>query len=142
MIFAVFWENPAVVGLIIALPASILGYLGYRRSRGVDEAAKQAGDATRNATSIGQVVDGLNSVIAAVQSDNVDLRNEVKSLKHTVEEIRDRLDAVEKANTDLRTRERELERENGVLRAENQALKVEVQELRARIDELERANGR
>lgn len=143
-----FWENPAVVGLIIAIPASILGYLGYRRSRRVDEVAKQAGMADSHATSIGQVVDGLNKVIAAVQSDNHDLRKEVLELRatvdplrKTVEEIRARLDLVETGNIDLRAKNRELERENSVLHAENEAFKIEIATLKARIDELERVNG-
>lgn len=136
-----FWENPAVVGVIIAIPATILGYLGYRRARGVDEVAKQAGIATTHATSIGQVVDGLNKVIANVQSDNNDLRKEVLALRTTVEEIRTRLDLVESGNVDLRAKNLVLERENGVLHAENEAFKIEIAALKARIEELERANG-
>lgn len=141
MLLTSFWQNPAVVGIIIALPATALGYLGYRRSLGLDRVAEQAGMATTNAASIGQVVDGLNKVIVAVQSDNSDLRKEVLALRATVDEIRARLDAVETGNIDLRAKNQELERENGALHAENEALRVEVDALRARIDELERNNG-
>lgn len=136
-----FWQNPAVVGLIIALPASILGYLGYRRSRGIDEAAKQAGIATGHAASIGQVVDGLNGVIAVLQEDNKVLRADIFALRKGVELCQARLDVVETGNLDLRAKNRELEREIGVLHAENEALKVENQNLKARIGELEKANG-
>lgn len=141
MLAASFWQNPAVVGLILAIPATLLGYLGYRRSKGIDEVAKQAGIASTNATSIGQVVDGLNTVIAAVKGDNDDLRKEVLALRKTVDEIRARLDAVEAGNIDLRAKNRELERENVTLHAENEILKIEIEALKARISELEKANG-
>lgn len=140
-LFAVFWENPAVVGLIIAIPATALGVVGYLRSRKLDEVAEQAGIATTHTNSIGQVIGGLNSVITAVQSDNDDLRAEVMALRKTVDEIRTRLDAVEAGNVDLRAKNRELEREIGVLHAENEALKIENLGLKTRIDELERSNG-
>lgn len=128
---AVWYENPAVVGLIIAIPATVLGYLGYRRSQGVDEATKQAGIAAGQATSIGQVVEGLNSVIANVQGDNEVLRREVI-------DIRGRLDAIEAGNVDLRAKNIELTHEISVLHDENDALKIENGTLKDRIGELEK----
>lgn len=77
MIFSVFWENPAVVGLILAIPSAVLGYLGYRRSRAIDEATEEAVTATGHVVSIQQVIDGLNGVIAALQADNKVLREDV-----------------------------------------------------------------
>lgn len=141
MISAAFWENPAVVGLIIAIPGAILGYLGYRRSLKVDEAAKQAGIATSQGISVGQAVDGLNKVIAALQEDNKVLRDDVKDLRAGVELIQARLDVVESGNLDLVAKLREAEREIAVLHAENEALKVENQKLKERISGLEKANG-
>lgn len=110
MIFSPIWENPAVVGLILAMPATALGYLGYRRSRGVDEVAKQAGLASSQSTSVGQAIDGLNRVIDALQHDNKVLRDELILLKQGVELVQARLDVVEKENARL---ERELAKING-----------------------------
>lgn len=94
MIFATdLWTNPAFVGLVIALPATAIGYLGYRRSRNLDRVAEQAGIATTNVTSIGQVVDGLNKIIVNLQEDNEDLRGEVISLRERLDALSARLDA-------------------------------------------------
>lgn len=141
ILLAEFWENPAVVGLVLAIPATVLGYLGYRRSLKVDEAAKQAGIATSQSVSVGQAVDGLNRVIAALQEDNEILRKDVKDLRAGVELIQARLDVVESGNLDLVAKLRETERENVILHAENEALKLKIEKLEARIDELERGNG-
>lgn len=77
---AAWMENPAVVGLIVAIPSGILGYLGYRRSRHVDAVAEQAGVQSSQSTSIGQVVDGLNALVGNLQEDNRALRDHVKEL--------------------------------------------------------------
>lgn len=141
MILAVFWENPAIVGLIIAIPATALGYLGYRRSLGLDKVAEQAGIATTHANSIGQVVDGLNRVIIVLQEDNKILRGDIADLRQGVELVQARLDLVEAGNIDLEAKNRVLEREIVVLHAENEALKIENRDLKVRIGELEKANG-
>lgn len=119
MIATAFWENPAVVGLVIAIPATILGYLGYRRSRDMDAAAKQAG-----------VVGGWNDFIKTVQDDNRSLREEVKG-------IRARLDAIETGSDALRVENRALRQENADLHAEVAENKAEIERLKARISELE-----
>lgn len=93
------WTNPAFVGLVIALPATAIGYLGYRRSRNLDRVAEQAGIATTNVTSIGQVVDGLNKVIDNIRTDNDDLRKEIRELRQTVRELNRRIDELERMKT-------------------------------------------
>lgn len=65
-----FWENPAVVGLILALPATALGYLGYRRSLPLDKAV------TKTANNEGHI-----GLISALQADNQDLREELRALR-------------------------------------------------------------
>lgn len=126
----VWYENPAIVGLIIAVPSAVLGYLGFRRSQAVDESTKQAGIATGQSIWMGQV-----------QDDNKTLRDEVRELRQTVASIQARLDAVEAGSTDLRAQNRELRREIGLLHDENEALKIENAGLKTRIGELERVNG-
>lgn len=93
------WQHPAVIGLLIGLPSSALGYLVYRRSRDVDKVAEQAGIATGQRESIGQVVDGLNKIITALQQDNALLREEVVAGRkdiaaclHNVTELRKQVD--------------------------------------------------
>lgn len=130
-----FWQNPAVVGLILAIPGAIFAYLAYRRSLRVDKAAEQAGLANIHGNEIGQIIAGLNNVITAVQSDNDDLRE-------AVGKISTRLDIVESGNIDLRAKLRESERENSVLHGENEAFKIEIAALTKRIAELEKNNGR
>jgi len=129
---------PALIGLIIAIPSAALGYLGYRRSMRVDKVAEQAGIATTHATSIGQVVDGLNKLTANLQSDNEILRQQVVEIRLAVERCQARIDAVEEGNVDLRAENRQLKHENELLHAEIKALHVENEELKARIAELEK----
>lgn len=106
MILSVFWENPAVVGLILAVPATALGYLGYRRSLSVDKATAKAAN---NAGHVG--------LITALQADNQDLRDELRllrgdyaALREGVELCQRRLDRVERENARLLA---ELGRGNG-----------------------------
>lgn len=96
------WQHPAVIGLLVGLPSSALGYMVYRRSRDVDDVAEQAGIATGQRESIGQVVDGLNRIITALQDDNGLLRKEVISGRtdidvclRNVSELRKRVDELE-----------------------------------------------
>lgn len=112
-----FWENPAVVGLILAIPTVALAYIGYRRSIPRDKAAAQVG-----------VDAGHIGLITALQADNQDLRDELRALRgeHAAEvralrkdyaDLREglglvqaRLEVVEAENARL---ERELAKING-----------------------------
>lgn len=131
MILAPFWENPAVVGLIIAMPATVLGYLGWLASKGRDEAVKEAGLASGQAVWIGQV-----------QDDNRELRQRVDALEA-------RLGAVEAGSSELQDKNRKLEVENAGLRtsmadaeAKIKELEAENKTLKARVEGLEnKANG-
>lgn len=105
-----FWSHPAVVGLLVGFPSVLLGYLIYRRSVRADEVAAQAGIASTQATSIGQVVDGLNKIIENLREDNDDLRGDVALLRERVEALAGRLDAIRALNIELRERISELEK--------------------------------
>lgn len=124
ILITVWYENPALVGLIIGAPMAILGFLGWMASKDRDEAVKEAGIASGQAVWIGQV-----------QEDNRELRERVGTLE-------ERLDAVEAGSNDLRDKNRDLESENAKLHAEIEELRAENVTLKARIDELEeKANG-
>lgn len=127
MILAMFWENPAVVGVIIAIPATAAAVLGYRRSLPVDKAVKQVGEMA-----------GHIGLITALQADNLVLRGEYAALQEDNKVLRGELTALRNEVAALR---RDQEREIAVLHSENEALKVENQKLKVRISELEKANG-
>jgi hypothetical protein len=101
---ASFWQHPAVIGVLVGLPSLALGLLVYQRSRDVDEVAEQAGIATAQRESIGQVVDGLNRIIGNLQIDNEFLRKEVAAGRADIA-------AIQKLTSELRTRVYELEGE-------------------------------
>lgn len=81
-------ENPALwVALVAAVPSAALGLLGYRRSQRNDEVAEQAGIATSQHSSIGQVVDGLDRLVENLQEDNRALREHVRELNVKLDRI-------------------------------------------------------
>jgi hypothetical protein len=68
-------NSALVLALVAAFPSLLLGYLAYKRAQKVDAIAEQAGIATVESGTIGQVIDGLNRLIANLQTDNEVLRN-------------------------------------------------------------------
>ena len=74
------WTNPAFVGLVVAIPSLLLGYLAFKQSQKVDATVAQAGIATVESGTIGQVIDGLNKLVSNLQADNSVLRGIVESL--------------------------------------------------------------
>lgn len=93
IILASLFENPAVVGVIVAIPATAIGYIGYRRSVHNDKVAEEAAIATTQNTSIGQVIDGLNTIVFNLREDNKALREswreDVRELNLKVDELVD-----------------------------------------------------
>lgn len=77
----------ALIGLIAGVPSVAIAYLAYRRSQRVDTVAEQAGIATRDTTSIQQVVDGLNTLVQNLQEDNQVLRAKVLALEESLDRI-------------------------------------------------------
>jgi hypothetical protein len=88
-------ENPAIVGLIVGLPAFILGCLAYLRSRNVDAVAEQAGAASHDIEQVGQVIDGLNKLIANLQEDNKNLRLDILDLRLKMKDMGAIIDVLE-----------------------------------------------
>lgn len=82
-------DNPAIIGLIVAIPSFTLGYLGYRRSVKVDKAAEKSGEASASTAAVGQVIQGLNSLIDSLQEDNALLRESVAGLSIRLKQVTD-----------------------------------------------------
>lgn len=80
------WSNPIIVGVVVAIPSFILGYLGYLRSIKSDKVAEDSTIASTNTAAINQVIDGLNNLIDGLQEDNKDLRESVISLSVKLKE--------------------------------------------------------
>lgn len=114
-----WYDNPAIVGLIIAAPASILGFLGWWRSRGMDEAAKVVAVEAERTTRGAEAREDLESIIDNLQADNKVLRDHQTRMEQRIEAIQERLDEI---------------------RAENRALRLENEKMERRIAEIE--NGR
>lgn len=72
--------NQAWVGLIIAIPSSILGYLAYRRSRKVDAISAQAGAVSETREGTAQIIAALNALLDQVQEDNVTFRDDLRRM--------------------------------------------------------------
>lgn len=89
------WESPAVVGLIVGAPMAILGFLGWWRSRGMDAEAKEEAEERYKAANVNQVIKGLESVIKALQDDNLVLRG-------TTQRLEERIDKLEREIRELR----------------------------------------
>lgn len=81
-----FWSNPIVIGIVVAIPSSILGYLGYKRSVKSDKVAADSTIASTHAAAINQVIDGLNKLIDGLQEDNKELRSSILSLSIKLKE--------------------------------------------------------
>lgn len=105
-----FFAQPAVVGLLVGLPSALLGYLVYRRSVRSDDVAAQAGIASTQVTSIGQVVDGLNKIIENQRTDIADLRGEAILLRERIESVAGRLDTARAQILELKEQISELEK--------------------------------
>lgn len=78
----------------IGLPATILGYLAYRRSRRVDAVAEQSGAVTETRAGTEQIIQGLNDLIDNLQTDNKTFRDDIRYLTLRLDTIaaeRDRL---------------------------------------------------
>lgn len=79
------FNNPIVVGLAIGFPASVLGYLAYRRTIKLDRAAAASAVATTQSDAVKQVIEGLNTINENLQEDNEVLRQNLKELGKLLE---------------------------------------------------------
>lgn len=71
-------EN-VIVGVVVGVPATVIGVLGYRRSKQADEAAEESG-------TIAQIISGLNVLVANYRTDNAELRERMAGLEQCYEE--------------------------------------------------------
>jgi len=94
-VLAVWYDNPAVVGLIVGAPMAILGFLGWWRSRGMDAAATKVATESFQAGRVKEVVEGLQAVIEALQEDNKYLRNTQDRLRERIEKLEGRIREIE-----------------------------------------------
>lgn len=79
--------NQLWMGLGLAIPATVLGVLGYQRSRKVDAVSAQSGVASDSREGTAQVIAGLNSLIDQLQEDYTGARADIKALKERVEAV-------------------------------------------------------
>lgn len=90
--------NEIIVACIAAVSAGIPTYFGYWRSKGMDEATKQEAKETGHTAHMSTVVDGLESVIRALQEDNLIGREEITKLRaarRLVDEAKGRVAEIE-----------------------------------------------
>jgi peptidoglycan hydrolase CwlO-like protein len=88
------FENPALVGLIIALPSLLLGYLGYRSSVKKDAVAQTVNVASAEHRTIEQVIDAQTDLIGSLQNDNRDLRSEIRALNRKLDALKKQIDGL------------------------------------------------
>lgn len=104
-----FITQPAVLGLLVAIPSLYLGYLGYRRSKKADSIADQVGVLAIQSKTVKDVIDGLNLLANNLQSDNQMLRIRItdldERLKQVTEECHELRDEVVGLKTALRLEE-------------------------------------
>lgn len=89
-------NNPAVIGLIVAIPSFLVGYLGYRRSLKLDSVAQQAGSTTFHLGAVDQIIDGLNDVIKQLREDKKELRDALKDLRGKLREAENEVEGLNK----------------------------------------------
>lgn len=78
------WTNPIIVGAIVGLPASILGFMAYRRSARLDKVAEQAALLQTQGAAAQRVLDGLNQIVTNLQEDNRILREQAVELSRRI----------------------------------------------------------
>lgn len=87
-------SNTAVIGFIVGIPSLILGYLVYKQSQKVDKTTEQSGIANTQLTAVGQVLSGLNQLIDNLQTDNKELRENIKAIGIRLKEVIDERDTL------------------------------------------------
>lgn len=87
MILADILSNPALVGLIVGLPATVLGVIALRRTMKVDRDAAATAAISAGATAARDVVKGLNTLIDNLQEDNQMLRKEQARLQEKIIQV-------------------------------------------------------
>lgn len=79
---------PFLAAVLTALLSTGIALLAYNRSRQVDAVAEQAGIRTEASQSVQQVVTGLNTLVQALQGDNLSLREVIRELRTEISDLR------------------------------------------------------
>jgi predicted ATP-grasp superfamily ATP-dependent carboligase len=82
------WTNPIIVGLIVGIPTSLLGYKAYRRAEALDKAAAQAATIAASGDAVQRVIDGLDHMVNNLQVDNREVRARASDLGERLKECR------------------------------------------------------
>lgn len=105
-------DTDAVIqAILIGLPATVLGFLAYRRSRKVDAVAEQSGIANETRAGTAQIIEGLNSLVDALQEDNKTFRDEGRAFRDEVRNLTLRVNEVVAERDELRRERDSLRRE-------------------------------
>lgn len=83
--------DPIVVGVVVGLPATGLGWLGYRRSIRLDRLAVQAATIKEGGTTTQTIIDGLDRMIVRLQEDNRILRERIEDYSKQLRRVEDEL---------------------------------------------------
>lgn len=81
-----------VVGLVVGLPTSIFGIIAYRRAEKLDEEAAQAAAIAVHGDAVQRVIDGLDRMVANLQTDNKIGRELAADLARRLNECREAYD--------------------------------------------------
>lgn len=90
------------LGLGLAVPATVLGYLAHRRSRQVDAASAQSNVASSHQAGTAQVIQGLNALIDQLQEDNTTFRQDIRALAVRLDRVTTERDALRIEVADLK----------------------------------------
>lgn len=73
------WQT-VIDALPVAVPALVIALFQLRRSRQVDAVAEKSGVAANGRAGTAQIIEGLKTLVEALQSDNDDFREDIKAL--------------------------------------------------------------
>lgn len=83
------WTNPIIVGLVVGIPTSLLGFSAYRRAERLDRAASQAAVIAAGGEAVQRVINGLDQIVENLQVDNKEGRELVRELRIQLQECHD-----------------------------------------------------
>lgn len=89
-------SNPMVIGLIVGLPASVFGFLAYRRSEKLDDKASQVAVIAIQGEGVQRVIDGLDRIVINLQTDNKEARELAADLTRRLKECGESYDRLKR----------------------------------------------
>ena len=88
---ATITNDPVLIGLLIGLPASIVGFLGYRRTLKVDELARETEASTARTKENRGIIKGQDRFINTLQKEIKEQRTLITDLRGRVERLEEQL---------------------------------------------------